>query len=47
MFSQVCEDEKEKRPDLYIKAKSYHGMLNAKKAKMMKEGDFHMVSHDK
>ena len=40
---QVCEDEKEKRQDLYIKARSYQGQLVARKSKMMKEGDFHVV----
>ena len=40
---QVCEDEKDKRQDLYIKARSYQGQLGARKAKMMKESDFHVV----
>ena len=41
---KVCEDEKDKRQDLYIKARSYQGQLGARKAKMMKESDFHVVS---
>merc|ERR1711971_559254 len=40
---KVCEEEKEKRQDLYIKARSYQGQLVSRKAKMMKEGDFHVV----
>merc|ERR1712227_884099 len=43
----VCEDEKEKRQDLYIKARSYQGQLVARKSKMMKEGDFHAVKGKK
>jgi hypothetical protein len=42
----VCEDEKDKRQDLYIKARSYQGQLGARKAKMMKESDFHVVCLD-
>jgi THO complex subunit 2 len=42
-FTQVCEDEKDKRQDLYIKARSYQGQLGARKSKMMKESDFHVV----
>ena len=40
---QVCEDEKDKRQDLYIKARSYQGQLVARKSRMIKEGDFHVV----
>ena len=40
---QVCEDEKEKRQDLYIKARSYQGQLVARKSRMIKESDFHVV----
>merc|ERR1719220_478842 len=42
-----CEEEKEKRQDLYIKARSYQGQLVSRKAKMMKEGDFHVVKGKK
>ena len=42
-ITQVCEDEKDKRQDLYIKARSYQGQLGARKSKMMKESDFHVV----
>ena len=41
---KVCEDEKEKRQDLYIKARSYQGQLVARKSRMIKESDFHVVS---
>merc|ERR1719193_1536686 len=44
---KVCEEEKEKRQDLYIKARSYQGQLVSRKAKMMKEGDFHVVKGKK
>ena len=40
---KVCEDEKDKRQDLYIKARSYQGQLVARKSRMIKEGDFHVV----
>merc|ERR1712048_1550173 len=43
-IEKVCEDEKEKRQDLYIKARSYQGQLVARK---MKEGDFHVVKGKK
>ena len=43
LLLQVCEDEKEKRQDLYIKARSYQGQLIARKSKMMKESEFHVV----
>ena len=39
----MCEDEKDKRQDLYIKARSYQGQLVARKSRMIKEGDFHVV----
>merc|ERR1719266_1905320 len=42
-IEKVCEEEKEKRKDLYIKARSYQGQLQAKKSKMMKEAEFHQV----
>merc|ERR1711872_73237 len=44
---KVCEEEKEKRQDLYIKARSYQGQLGARKAKMMKESEFHIVKGKK
>merc|ERR1712212_1291818 len=37
----------DKRQDLYIKARSYQGQLVARKAKMMKESDFHVVKGKK
>ena len=40
---QVCEDEKDKRQDLYIKTRSYQGQLVARKSRMIKESDFHVV----
>ena len=42
---KVCEDEKEKRQDLYIKARSYQGQLVGRKSRMIKESDFHVVSY--
>merc|ERR1719318_2394015 len=42
-IEKVCEDEKEKRQDLYIKARSYQGQLIGRKSKMMKESDFHVI----
>merc|ERR1719436_1249669 len=44
---KVCEEEKEKRQDLYIKARSYQGQLISRKSKMMKESDFHVVKGKK
>merc|ERR1711915_537955 len=46
-IEKVCEDEKDKRQDLYIKARSYQGQLGARKAKMMKESEFHIVKGKK
>eukprot|EP00090_Calanus_glacialis_P000154 TRINITY_DN1009_c0_g1_i2.p1 TRINITY_DN1009_c0_g1~~TRINITY_DN1009_c0_g1_i2.p1 ORF type:complete len:1411 (-),score=541.96 TRINITY_DN1009_c0_g1_i2:289-4521(-) len=46
-IEKVCEDEKDKRQDLYIKARSYQGQLGARKSKMMKESDFHVVKGKK
>jgi len=46
-IEKVCEDEKDKRQDLYIKARSYQGQLGARKAKMMKESDFHVIKGKK
>merc|ERR1712228_734890 len=43
---KVCEEEKEKRQDLYIKARSYQGQLVSRKAKMMKEGDFQSAGEE-
>ena len=40
---QACEDEKDKRQDLYIKTRSYQEQLVARKSRMIKESDFHMV----
>jgi len=42
-IEKVCEEEKDKRQDLYIKARSYQGQLQAKKSKMMNEAEFHHV----
>merc|ERR550534_1131072 len=44
---KVCEEEKDKRQDLYIKARSYQGQLVSRKSKMMREGDFHAVKGKK
>ena len=41
---KVCEEEKDKRKDLYIKARSYQGKLSLCKPRMMKEENFHLVS---
>merc|ERR1719347_549001 len=46
-IEKVCEDEKDKRQDLYIKARSYQGQLVSRKQKMMKESEFHMVKGKK
>merc|ERR1719328_635925 len=46
-IEKVCEDEKEKRQDLYIKARSYQGQLVSRKSRMVKEGDFHAVKGKK
>ena len=43
---KVCEDEKEKRQDLYIKARSYQGQLVGRKSRMIKESDFHVVRNN-
>merc|ERR1712154_63766 len=40
---KVCEEEKDKRQDLYIKARSYQGQLVSRKSKMMNEAEFHHV----
>jgi THO complex subunit 2 len=41
---KVCEEEKDKRKDLYIRARSYQGKLSLCKPRMMKEENFHLVS---
>merc|ERR1719266_421601 len=46
-IEKVCEEEKDKRQDLYIKARSYQGQLVSRKSKMMREGDFHAVKGKK
>merc|ERR1719228_1866828 len=46
-IDRVCEEEKDKRQDLYIKARSYQGQLVARKQKMMKESEFHQVKGKK
>ena len=43
-FKQLRDDEKPKRPDLYILATSYVGHLKAKASTMIRENDFHQVS---
>merc|ERR1719347_554172 len=44
---KVCEDEKDKRQDLYIKARSYQGQLVSRKSRMVKEGEFHQLKGKK
>jgi len=46
-IEKVCEEEKEKRKDLYIKACSYRGKLQRCKGRMIKEQDFHIVKRSK
>uniref|UniRef100_A0A1A9YUH8 THO complex subunit 2 n=1 Tax=Glossina morsitans morsitans TaxID=37546 RepID=A0A1A9YUH8_GLOMM len=41
---KVREEEKNKRPDLFVIASSYIGQLKTKAAQMIKESDFHQVS---
>ena len=43
-IEKVCNDEKESRKDLYIKAMSYSGQLKARKHLVMKEHEFHQVN---
>lgn len=43
-IEKVCNDEKESRKDLYIKAMSYSGQLKARKHCVMKEHEFHQVT---
>uniref|UniRef100_S4RS23 THO complex subunit 2 n=1 Tax=Petromyzon marinus TaxID=7757 RepID=S4RS23_PETMA len=38
---KICQDEKEKRPDLYALAMGYSGQLKSKKVAMVPENDFH------
>merc|ERR1719468_742983 len=42
-IEKVCNDEKESRKDLYIKAMSYSGQLKARKHMVMKEHEFHQI----
>ncbi|KAM7353453.1 THO complex subunit 2-like protein isoform 3-T3 [Cochliomyia hominivorax] len=41
---KVREEEKNKRPDLFVIASSYIGQLKTKAAQMIKESDFHQVT---
>ncbi|XP_023304562.2 THO complex subunit 2 [Lucilia cuprina] len=41
---KVREEEKNKRPDLFVIASSYIGQLKTKSAQMIKESDFHQVT---
>ncbi|XP_017009765.2 THO complex subunit 2 isoform X3 [Drosophila takahashii] len=41
---KVREEEKTKRPDLYVIASSYIGQLKLKTAHMLKESDFHQMA---
>ena len=43
ILQQVIEEEKEKRMDLCIMARSYHGQLRAKRPTMMQDKDFHLT----
>ncbi|ELW68126.1 THO complex subunit 2 [Tupaia chinensis] len=38
---KICQEEKEKRPDLYARAMSYSGQLKSKKSYMIPENEFH------
>ena len=42
-IEKVCNDEKESRKDLYIKAMSYSGQLRNRKNSVLKEHEFHQV----
>merc|ERR1712203_689572 len=43
-IEKVCEEEKESRKDLYIKAMSYSGQLKARRHLVMREHEFHQVA---
>lgn len=43
-IEKVCNDEKESRKDLYIKAMSYSGQLRNRKNSVLKEHEFHQIS---
>ncbi|XP_044176473.1 THO complex subunit 2-like isoform X1 [Acropora millepora] len=40
-IDKICEEEKEKRQDIYVLALGYAGRLKAKKRDMVVEGEFH------
>merc|ERR1719468_911185 len=40
---KVCNEEKDQRADLYIKARSYQGKLSMNRARMVKEHEFHLM----
>merc|ERR1712241_284277 len=46
-IEKVCNDEKESRKDLYIKAMSYSGQLRNRKNSVLKEHEFHQVTGGK
>merc|ERR1712045_976228 len=46
-IEKVCEEEKESRKDLYIKAMSYSGQLKARKHLVMREHEFHQINGPK
>nr|XP_044996003.1 THO complex subunit 2 isoform X2 [Jaculus jaculus]XP_044996004.1 THO complex subunit 2 isoform X2 [Jaculus jaculus] len=39
--NKICQEEKEKRPDLYALAMGYSGQLKSKKSHMIPENEFH------
>ncbi|EGW11920.1 THO complex subunit 2 [Cricetulus griseus] len=39
--NKICQEEKEKRPDLYALAMGYWGMLKCRKSHMIPENEFH------
>ena len=43
-IEKVCNEEKESRKDLYIKAMSYSGQLKNRKNSVLKEHEFHQIS---
>merc|ERR1711953_485264 len=46
-IEKVCEEEKDSRKDLYIKAMSYSGQLKARKHLVMREHEFHQINGPK
>jgi len=44
-IGNVCTEEKDKREDLYIKARSYQGKLSMNRHRMVREYDFHKMKN--